>query len=107
MHDVFSNQYRRAILYQLQQSDEPMAVTTVSNQVLARKRGADGGSREDRPDEPSLPESVRAHIEKMEEFGILGWDRRTDTVWIPDSVTISVASPWDDADSGRSRDAVE
>lgn len=97
MHDVFSNWYRRAILYYLQDHDDPVSVTAVARQLVAWQReSAEGSGADAAAVERTRPRILEVHIAAMEEFGILGYDPVADTVWIHDDATISVVPPWED-----------
>lgn len=103
MHVVLSDWSRRSILYCLQEHDDAVAVTTVTEQLLTWQRRYDeSGECDTVPVSEMRQQILQAHILKMEEFGILGYDPDADTVWIPEDVSISVTPPWDDPDSPRS-----
>lgn len=94
MHDVLSSWHRRAIVYCLQQRDEPMDVTTVTKQLAAWS--LDGTDVE--PGDTTVKQArswvLHAHVLKMAEFGVLAYEPVDDTVWLADDVSISVAPPW-------------
>jgi hypothetical protein len=85
MHDVFSDWSRRAVLYYLQDSDGPIQVSTLADRLT------------DRRDPETRVASLRAHVDAMAAFGIVRYDRATDTVRLSESVTVSVDPPWGSA----------
>lgn len=94
MHDVLSNRCRRTILYYLQDHDTPVPLTVVARHLLVWY----GACAVRWPHATPLVRQLRswllqAHIVEMETLGIIGYDAASDTVWIPDDVTISVTSP--------------
>lgn len=92
IQDVFSNWCRRAILYHLQDRDDPVPLEAVTRQLL------EWSAEETTQPDPVTLERQRsrlhwAHVSEMAEFGLVGYDRGTDTVWIPDDVSIHVTPP--------------
>ena len=90
MHDVFSDPWRRAILYYLQERGQPSTVTALARRLVAWFQEA----RRRRPRSDGGTPSLRSHVVEMAAFGILGHDPEADTVWIPETVAVSVAPPW-------------
>lgn len=97
MHDVLSNWWRRAILYYLHQHTPPVGVRTMTRQLVAWRHG-DRFTTCLAPDAALVAPTRRrlrgTHIVPMAEFGVLGYDPGAGTVWLPESVTVSVAPPW-------------
>lgn len=93
MHDVFSSWHRRAILYCLQERDDPATVTAVCRQLVAWREGGEVPDPEEECVDRMRSRILQAHVSEMESFGILGRDPDDDTVWIPEDVTISVTHP--------------
>lgn len=97
MHDVFTNRCRRAILYYLQDRDERTSLNALVRQLVEWERGlVPDPSRERSLVDWLRSRIVRTHILEMKQFGILGYDPTAEEVWIPDSVELSVAPPWED-----------
>jgi len=96
MQDVFSNSCRRAILYYLQERDGPATLTALVRQLVTWQRAAPETESGDTPAVEQLRSRIlQAHVLEMERFGIVAFDSDSDTVWIPDDVTVSVAPPQD------------
>jgi len=97
MQDVFSNWWRRAILYYLQTEDSPARIPAMTDQLVTWFN--DRQSRASTQQETICPAKTRGrlrrgHITEMRQFGLLEYDPGSDTVWIADDVTVSVAPPW-------------
>jgi hypothetical protein len=97
MHDVLSNWWRRAVLYYLRQHAPPVGVRTMTRQLVAWHCG-DRFTTCLAPDAALVAPTRRylrsAHVVPMAEFGVLGYDPAVETVWLPETVTVSVAPPW-------------
>lgn len=94
MNDVFSSWCRRAILYYLQDHEDPVAVTAVTRQLIVWQRDeVPHPEQEAALVEWLRPRLLQHHIVEMDEFGILNYDPDSDRVWIPDTVTITVSPP--------------
>jgi len=94
MNDVFSNWCRRAILYYLKDHDGPASLTAVTRQIITWHREfAEHSEREAAAVERTRSWLLYAHVLKMEDIGVLEYRPGTDTVWIPEDVTVSVTPP--------------
>jgi hypothetical protein len=93
MHDVFSSWHRRAILYCLQDRDDPATVTTVCRQLVAWREDSEVPDPEEERVDRMCSRILRPHVSEMASFGVLGYDPDDDTVWIPEDVAISVMHP--------------
>lgn len=90
MHDVLSVPYRRAVLYYLTELENPADVSEMASQIQAwNPNGAEewsvGSAR---------ARLLNDHILGMDEFGLLTYDSRRDTVRLDEHASISVAHPW-------------
>jgi len=97
MQDVFSNWWRRAILYHLQTEAGPVTVPAMTDQLVAwfNDRESQAGTRQETGRTTQTRERLRrGHVLEMQQFGLLEYDPRSDEVWIADDVTVSVAPPW-------------
>lgn len=95
MHDVLSNWDRRAILYCLECREGPVGLRTVARRLLAWQHGTVLPSREESASvETTRLRLLREHVAAMEEFGVLEYDEESDTLRIPEAVTVSVSPPW-------------
>lgn len=113
MHDVLSDPFRRAILYHLQEGEEPAGVREVASQVLdwCRNELQIGGER----NEPQIGGErnelqigdgadadrdrawlLQTHVKPMHEFGVITYDSDRDTISLPDDVSITITPHWDE-----------
>lgn len=96
VHDVFTNWWRRAILYYVREGDAPVDLTAMTRQLIVWYRGS--GTPADV--EQALVERTRrmlrqAHVLELRAADMLGYDSESDAVWIPDDVSVSVPPPWE------------
>lgn len=88
MHDVLSNRPRCAVLHYLQESDGSVEVRELTDQVLAWC----GDGQIDATDD-----EVRAwllnHVLAMDEFGLVTYDSKQDTVELPADVSVAITRP--------------
>ncbi|MFW6384843.1 MAG: DUF7344 domain-containing protein [Halodesulfurarchaeum sp.] len=94
MHDILSNRCRRAILYYLQEQDEPVTIEVLVRQLARWKSGRTIPEPATGTETLANSDVCRSHIRKMADFDIVGYDSDSETVWIRDGVVISVAPPW-------------
>lgn len=95
MHDVFSDWHRRAILYCVQTSEEPVPVSTLARRLAAWQRNRDGDLECDGAGEPP---ALHSHVRALEQFGILRRDPESDAVALSEEVTVAVSPPWTGTD---------
>lgn len=101
MHDVFSDWERRAVLYYLQEREDPAEIDGIVTHLVDWRRGNEEATpREGNPNERTRHRVVYAHVTKMDDFGIVSYDSRADTVSLCDDMKVSVSPPWTQA-SGR------
>lgn len=95
MHDILSCWKRRAILYYLQEVEEPADVDDVATHLLAWRRGDETPTRAADDPESVREELLHEHVEKMEEFGVVRYRDHTDSVHLVDGMTVAVSAPWE------------
>lgn len=95
MHDILSCWKRRALLYYLQEVEEPADVDELAAHLQAWRRGdEEPAAGEDAVDQ--VREDLRhEHVRKMEEFGVVRYRPATETVHLVDGMTVAVSAPWE------------
>lgn len=96
MQDVFSNWWRRAILYYLTE-EGPASLTALTRRLLRWAWDRDGA--------PSLKTTGllkhtrhtlrQGHVTELAAFGLIGFDPDAGRVWLPEDVTVTVPPPWE------------
>lgn len=94
MHDILSCWERRALLYYLQEREDPAGLRTVSAHLAGWRRGNEGPSSDDEAIVDTRRELRREHLRKMEEFGVVWFDPGVDDVGLVDGMTVAVSKPW-------------
>ncbi|MHB9288366.1 hypothetical protein ACKVMT_15155 [Halobacteriales archaeon Cl-PHB] len=93
IHDVFSNPYRAAVLYHLQDADGPVPVDDVVDQVLVWSP-----DHEDDADRNRIRSwLVESHVLRLAELGLVRRDREADTIRLAEDVSVTVTQPWRDS----------
>ncbi|WP_436927465.1 DUF7344 domain-containing protein [Halosimplex amylolyticum] len=97
MHDVFSDWERRAILYYLQEHDGRATVEEVAAHLVGWWRGHDRPADADDAAVARVRDRLGcAHLLKLDDFGVLTYDPRGDTVRLAEDMKISISEPWSD-----------
>ena len=97
MHDVFSDWERRAILYCLQERDGRTPVETVARHLVGWWRGHERPAPVDDDIVAQVRERIgRVHLLKLDEFGVVSYNPRTETVRLADDMNVSISEPWSD-----------
>lgn len=97
MHEVFSDWDRRAILYCLQEHSGQASIDCVARHLVGWRRGEpDPVSAEEDDVDRIRGHVVYSHVTKMDDFGIVTYDPCTETVELPDDMTVTVTPPWND-----------
>lgn len=95
MHDIFSDPFRCAILYYLQERGNPADVEELSERVLDWC-----------PDEEELPPNrarrrawlFNEHIVRMDDFGVVSYDPREDSIRLAEDVSVTLPDLWKGSD---------
>jgi hypothetical protein len=94
MHDIFSDDYRSALLCCLEESDGRATVEELGEYLVWRcpehPLGDDGFT------EATRSWLVSNHVERMSAFGVIDFDESEGVVRLADGVTVTVSSPWSD-----------
>ena len=97
MHDVFSDWERRAILYCLQERDGRTPVETVARHLVGWWRGHERPAPINDDTVATVRERIgRAHLLKLDEFGVVSFNPQGETVRLAEDMKISVSEPWSD-----------
>lgn len=97
MHDIFSNPLRCAVLYYLQEVEDPADVDEMVNEILSwcpDEDVPDGDS-----DQSDQTWFFHEHVVRMDEFGVVRYDPRQHSVRLSDSVCVTVPFPWKNPDA--------
>lgn len=89
IHDVFSDPHRQAILYYLQESEEPVTLCDVTRTVTTWVEPDGSTGIADR----TTAWLLHTHVLAMEAFGLLDYDPEADTIALSDDVAITVSPP--------------
>jgi len=97
MHDVFSDWERRAVLYCLQERDGRTPVETVARHLVGWWRGHERPAPVDDDIVAQVRERIgRVHLLKLDEFGVVSYNPRGETVRLADEMKVSISEPWSD-----------
>lgn len=96
MHDVFSDPYRRAVLYYLQEWENPADVCELGEWVIRRCQEAERDDADRASRDRTAEWVLHRHVLSMDEFGLVEYDPEVDTVLLPDDVCVTVTPPWDE-----------
>lgn len=96
MHDILSDDFRRAVILILQGGDASMGLAEINEQLqewsededIAFERDATRSTKDHR-------HVLEEHVRKMADFGILEYDQSLQEAGIPDDVSFSLIPPWD------------
>ena len=88
MHDILSNWFRRAIITVLQESEGPVGVAEINNQVLEWRE-----AHESTVSDQQHRRILEAHLTRLDLFEILAYDSVQETVRLYDDVTFSFSPP--------------
>jgi hypothetical protein len=106
MHDILSSWERRALLYFLRDHEGPASMDRLAAHVVGWRRGDSTPAREDEDDVcRTRTVLLHAHVVKMEEFGVLAYDPREDTVRLNDGMTVAVDPPWQERNGEGTRES--
>lgn len=94
MHDILSCWERRALLYYLQEREDPAPLDDLAAHVVGWRRGNESPASDDDAVARERRELLREHVEKMAEFGVVRYDPRADDVHLVDGMTVAVSAPW-------------
>lgn len=97
MHDIFSDPLRCAVLYYLQEVENPADVDEMVDEVLSWCPEEDVTDGE--PVESAQTWFFHEHVVRMDEFGVVRYDPRRHTVRLSDNVCLTVPFPWKNADA--------
>ncbi|WP_123538824.1 DUF7344 domain-containing protein [Halosimplex salinum] len=95
MHDVFSDWERRAILYYLQEHGGRATVDELCRHLVGWWRGRERPA----PRDDDLVRRVReqvacTHLLKLQNFGVVSYDPRRETIRLSEEMKVSVSEPW-------------
>jgi len=94
MHDILSCWERRALLYYLQEREDPASLDDLAAHVAGWRRGDDAAATDDEAVRAAERTLRRDHLRKMEAFGVLSYEPREDVVDLVDGMTVAVSRPW-------------
>ncbi|WP_459192634.1 DUF7344 domain-containing protein [Halosimplex sp. J119] len=105
MHDVFSDWERRAILYYLQDCGNRAPVEEVAAHLVGWWRGEDRPAATDEDAVTRVRDRLGcAHLSKLDDFGVVAYDPRTDTVRLAEDMKLSISEPWSDRSDANGAD---
>lgn len=91
MHDILSCWERRALLYYLQEREDPASLPSLAAHLAGWRRGDEAPADHTE----AFRQTVRhEHVRKMEAFDVVRYDARDDTVTLVDGMTLAVDEPW-------------
>lgn len=97
MHDVFSDWERRAILYYLQEHDGRASVEEVAAHLVGWWRGGDSPAAATDDEVARVRDRLGcAHLLKLDDFGVVTYDVRGETVRLAEEMKLSISEPWTD-----------
>ncbi|WP_415380965.1 hypothetical protein [Halosimplex sp. TS25] len=102
MHDVFSDWERRAILYYLQENDGRATVEEVAAHLVGWWDGDDSPAAANDGAVARVRNRLGcAHLLKLDDFGVVAYDARRETVRLAEEMKISISEPWSDRPDER------